>query len=188
MQAQTFFSLAAFLALGSWLGGAPVPMDKPVLELEFHPKGVAPSGEKVTLTPREKVLREGGILALPIKLRSEARGEVKTVLAREWHGGEWPATNLFASVTPAGEKKDRAFVPVYLAGEDPGVPPLTVVKAGETLEVKVRVDWPGTGSVKTSPLIEKPGEYRVEILLVFEADGKRQYVRGPATTVYLLEK
>lgn len=53
--------------------------------------------------------------------------------------------------------------------------------AGRAIGIKLRMDWPGTGSVKGNPLIGAPGKYVVRFALVIEAGGKKQYVTsGPS--------
>jgi hypothetical protein len=47
------------------------------------------------------------------------------------------------------------------------------------------MDWPGTGSVHTQPLIRNPGEYSVRFALVIEIGGKEQYVVSERQTVTL---
>ena len=72
---------------------------------------------------------------------------------------------------------------MYLAGEDPSAPRSVSLAAGKSTEVELRMDWPGTGSVKGDPLITTPGKYVVRFALVFEADGKRQYALSVPTVI-----
>ena len=59
---------------------------------------------------------------------------------------------------------------------------------GKAIDLKLRMDWPGTGSVIAAPLIEAPGKYTVRFILVFEVSGKQQYVISTAKVVEFLAK
>jgi len=155
-------------AAASKLGNLP-------LDFEFH-RQVAASDTKVQLVPAASVARTKKGLALKLKITNASPDDFKTTLAHEWHGGEWPLTALYASVTDAADKGPQSFVPVYLIGEDPAPARSITLAAGKAKEVELRMDWRGTGSVKGSPLIREPGEYLVRFALVFEISGKEQYV------------
>lgn len=150
-----------------------------------HP-GVKASRARVHLTvaKQARVLADGHIsLALIVGNRSKLA--LETSLPHEWHGGEWPLTNLYLSVTPVGSQRLRAFHPAYLLNERLEATAPTRIQRGDAKTVDVRMDWSGTGSVHGVPLMER-GEaktYRVYALLVFTADGKKQHVVGPETTV-----
>jgi hypothetical protein len=131
---------------------------------------------KVELVAGKNVVKEKRGLVLPLTITNASREAIKTTLAREWHGGEWPPTSLFASVTPVAEKEHKPFAPVYLVGEDQQAPRPVSLAAGRSTDIELRVDWPGTGSVKGDPLIQKPGKYVVRFALVFEVGGKKQHV------------
>jgi hypothetical protein len=157
------------------------------MEFEFH-RGKVPATElKVELVGGKKVVKERRGLVLPLTITNASGEAIKTTLAHEWHGGEWPPTSLFASVTPIADKESKPFVPIYLAGEDPGVPRAVSLAAGKSTEIELRVDWPGTGSVKGDPLIQKPGKYVVRFALVFEAGGKQHVVSAPVEVEYKSE-
>jgi hypothetical protein len=168
---------------GAFLIAVPAPRTLPVRDLEFH-KAVPGSKLSVSVTPAARAHREGKVLVLTVRIRNESREEVVTRLAHEWHGGEWPPTDLFASAIPnEGKKASAPCVPVYLAGEDAAAPRARTLPPGEAIEVNVRVDWPGTGSVKANPLMQTAGDYKVQLLLVFTAGEKKQYISGAVTTV-----
>jgi hypothetical protein len=145
------------------------------MEFEFDRQVVA-SGEKVELSAAARIVRTKQGLTLRLKIANESADEIRTRLAHEWHGGEWPSTGLYASVVRAADKRSDHFIPVYVVGEDPAATKPVVIAAGKATNVDLRMDWPGTGSVKTSPLVREPGEYSVRFALVFEAGGKKQYV------------
>jgi RNA polymerase sigma factor (sigma-70 family) len=171
------------------------PIKAPARDFEFHKK-VAPSRLKIELSSSSMVrerapFRRGGRrtnqtkpgLVLALTITNTSARKIVAKLAHEWHGGEWPTTALYASVTPAGDRQVKPFAPVYLAGEDQRAARRVSLAAGKSLDVSLRVDWPGTGSVPARPLIGKPGSYTVRFALVFEADGKRQYACTPPVTV-----
>ena len=163
------------LALGlAMLFGAPDKEEASEANLEFH-KGVPSSDLKIKMSPAATMTGKKPIV-LSLKIANESEEEIKTALAHEWHGGIWPPTDIYASVTPEKEKKIRPFHPVYLVGEDQNVTRKTTLAPGKTTLVNLRMDWPGTGSVKTDPLVSAPGKYAVRLALVFEVSGKQQYV------------
>jgi hypothetical protein len=186
---------AAVVALLSALlcFGAPAPFAKKMdlvakkMDFDFHKK-VPPSGLKIELSPASTVTRTRKGLLLSLKVTNGSSGKIKTTMAHEWHGGEWPLTALYASVTPEKDKKPRAFAPVYRAGENQGAVRSVTLTAGKAIDLELRMDWPGTGSVIGVPLIEAPGKHTVRFVLVFEVAGKQQYVITTAKVVNLLPK
>ena len=98
----------------------PVKKVEGPMSLEFH-KDVPPSALKIVLAPEAKGTRSDKKLVLAVKVTNESPDEITATLAHEWHGGLWPPTDLYVSVTPADAKKPRPFVPVYLVGEDPSI-------------------------------------------------------------------
>src|SRR5262245_29949431 len=157
------------------------------MDLLFHRK-VPSSDLKVELSPAANVTRTKRGLVLPLKITNASAGEVKTTLAHEWHGGEWPLTALYASVAPEKGKESKPFTPVYLAGEDRDAARAVTLAAGKAIDLVLRMDWPGTGSVIADPLIKAPGRYAVRFILVFEASGKQQYVVSAPRVVELSAK
>ncbi|MBC7821447.1 MAG: M56 family metallopeptidase, partial [Planctomycetaceae bacterium] len=121
-----------------------------------------------------------------VRIANQSPHELTAKLAHEWHGGEWPPTGLYASVTPWLTLHDAPFRPAYLFGENEGraTEPLTI-PAGQSSDITVRLDWPGTGSVPATPLIDpkQPGKYRVRWLLVFDSQGGPQYVVSNSATM-----
>jgi hypothetical protein len=148
---------------------------KAAMDFEFH-RQVVPSNLKIRLSPASKVARMKTGLALQLTIANESDRDISTTLSHEWHGGEWPTTGLYAAVTRGTEEDSLRLQPVYLFGEDPQGEGATAIAAGKEKQVELRVDWPGTGSVKTEPLIQNPGKYSVRFALVFKVAGKEQYV------------
>src|SRR5262249_43705544 len=131
---------------------------------------------------------EKGRLVLALKVINASSDTIKTTMTYEWPGGELPLTALYASVTPEKDKKPRAFAPVYRVAEDLDTGRSVTLAAGKAIDLELRMDYPGTGSVIAVPLIEAPGKYTVRFILVFEVSGKQQYVVTTAKVVEFLAK
>jgi hypothetical protein len=178
--------IASIVLIASFLGfplpAAPVPKMAPIRDFEFHKK-VLPSRLKIELSSSAGVSKTKHGLVLSLKITNSSARQIVAHLAHEWHGGEWLSTALYASVTSSDDKKSKPFVPVYLAGEDQRAARRINMATGKSMDVKLRMDWPGTGSVPATPLIGKPGKYTVRYALVFEVDGKRQYVLSAPVVV-----
>ena len=74
--------------------------DETEMQFEFHRGGVPATGVKVELAAGDSVVKDNRGLVLTLKITNAASEMIKTSLAHEWHGGEWPPTSLFASVAP----------------------------------------------------------------------------------------
>ena len=150
-----------------------------------QPPGVKASRARVILTVAKQVrVLAKGHISLAVTIENLSRLTLKTSLAHEWHGGMWPPTDLYLSSTPVDSQKLRAFHPAYLLGESAEATKPTIIPPGRSKSVNIRMDWWGTGSVKGVPLMNLgAGAYKVYPLLVFTADGKKQYVMGPGVTV-----
>lgn len=155
-----------------------------VMDFEFFRK-VSASDQKIELVPAAKVKRTKQGLMLSLKITNASPIDLQTTLTHEWHGGEWPPTALYASIQGPGDAEPRGFAPVYLIGEDPNAPRSVTLADGKGKDVELRMDWPGTGSVRGRPLIQEAGEYAVRFALVFEIAGKKQYVVTPTQIVVL---
>ena len=120
----------------AWKGRVEAEVTVPVkkaegpMSLEFH-KEVPPSALKIVLAPEVKGTRSDKKLVLRVKVTNESPDEITATLAHEWGGGEWPTTDLYASVTSADAKELRPFVPAYLVGEDPSLTRETAVAHGQ---------------------------------------------------------
>ena len=148
----------------------------------------SPSGLAIEVFPAGKVERTATGLKLSLRIANRSAHDLTTIVPHEWHGGEWARTNLYASVTPQLRIRQAAFEPAYLFGENEGkaAEPLTV-EAGKSVDIEVRMDWPGTGSVIGSPFLtgDQPGVYRVRFALAFESHNGFQYVVSPTGLVTL---
>src|SRR5262245_35701276 len=174
--------LFAFFAFGT-----PAPKGPAKLDFEFH-KRVPASGLKIDLSSAATVTRTKHGLVLQLKITNTSANEIKTTLAHEWHGGEWPLTALYASATPEKDKHPKPFTPVYLAGEDPDAARAVTLAPGKAIDLELRMDWPGTGSQIAVPLIEAPGKYVIRFALVFEVSGRQEYIASAPKVVELLVK
>lgn len=161
--------------------------DRPMIEWQEE-NGMSPTGLDVELSPASRVDRTSAGLKLSVRIANRSPHDLETTLEHEWHGGEWPHANLYAAVTPHLEVNDAPFKPVYLLGEQAGkgAPP-TTIETGRATDVDLRLDWPGTGSVKGTPLLapDKPGVYRVRLLLAFQSNNGWQYAISPTALVTL---
>jgi hypothetical protein len=135
-------------------------------------KGPLASQRRIEIVPEGKVIRTKEGLILSVKIVNHSDKEITTRLAHEWHGGEWPATDLYASATHVQAKKQpKSLEPVYLKGEKSSdETKLTRIAPGKSVTVELRMDWPGTGSQPATPLLSSSeSESFVRVLMVFDA-------------------
>jgi uncharacterized protein (TIGR03067 family) len=178
---------------GIWSGRVRAnPVSVKVRKVEWldNRKKLSVSSLAVELIPAAQVTRtKAGRLVLPVTITNRSTQALVARLQHEWHGGIPPSTDLYAVVRPAKAKSETAFAPVYLLGERPEESGKKANLApGASTTIDLRMDWPGTGSVIVEPLMKAPGSYRVQLLLVFEAAGARQYVASREATVTLPAK
>src|SRR5260370_19495472 len=83
-------------------------------------KGPLASRLRIQIVPDSKVTRSKEALTLSVKITNHSAQEITARLAHEWHGGEWPSTDLFASATPLQAKPAKSLDPVYLHVEKHG--------------------------------------------------------------------
>jgi hypothetical protein len=141
----------------------------------------------VTMMPTASIDPKLKVLGLRVVLGNYSDGPIQVSAAHEWHGGIWNLTDVYALVSPSDAKLTRRFHPVYVAGESQEITKPTIIASKKSVPFVFRMDWPGTGSCPTSPLMvpAKSNEYKVKFLILFEAQGLRQYVISPETTVKL---
>jgi len=121
-------------------------------------------------------------LVLPIKLRAVRGPAVKLELLEEVRGGPFPWTPLHGCSKKSGGSDAHRLPwtcsPIYLAESEAAAaePTKTLslhVTSSNSPELPLRLDWRGTGSVMTEPLIAKAsGDYALQIFVVFEEHGK----------------
>ena len=153
-------------------------------------KGPLASRLRIEIVPDAKVTRTKEALTLSVKITNHSVQEITTRLAHEWHGGEWPSTDLYASATPVQAKQAKSLEPVYLKGENQGETKLTRIAPGKSVTVELRMDWPGTGSVKAMPLLSSSqSEGYVRVLMVFDTGGNaRQYAASAVKYVKIVDE
>jgi hypothetical protein len=85
-----------------------------------------------------------------------------------------------------GAAKAVPFQAAFLIGEYPGkMTEKTMIPAGKSVTVNVRMDWRGTGSNPTEPFMNplQSGQYRLRLPLVFEAEKTRQFIASSEQVV-----
>lgn len=131
--------------------------------------GAIASSMRIEILPEGKVTRTKQGLSLPVKIVNHTTQAITTRPSHEWHGGKWPSTDLYASVTPVQTKEVRLFQPVYLIGEKQGESIPTRIEPGKSATVELRMDWAGTVSVPGMPLLTTADrEAVVRVLIVFD--------------------
>jgi hypothetical protein len=153
-------------------------------------KGPLASRRRIEILPDAKVNRTKNGLTLAVKIVNHSAQEITTRLAHEWHGGEWPSTDLYASATHVQAKQARPLVPVFLKGEQHVETKLTRIAAGESITVQLRMDWPGTGSQPAEPLLSPTqSEANVRVLMVFDTGGNaREYAASAVKYLKIVDE
>lgn len=153
-------------------------------------KGSLASRRRIEILPDAKVSRTKKGLTLSVKIVNHSVQEITTRLAHEWHGSEWPSTDLYASATHVQAKQAKPLVPIFLKGEQQGEAKLIRIAPGKSVTVELRMDWPGTGSVIATPLLSpSESESNVRVLMVFDSGGKaREYAASAVRYVKIVDK
>jgi hypothetical protein len=153
-------------------------------------KGPLTSRLRIQIVPDSKVTRSKEAMKLSVKITNHSAQEITTRLAHEWHGGEWPSTDLFASATHVQAKQANSLEPVFLHGEEQGKTELTRIPPGKSVTVELRMDWPGTGSVTATPLLSSSmSECYVRVLMVFDTGGNaREYAASAVKYVKIVDE
>ena len=78
----------------------------------------------------------------------------------------------------------------YLSGELGTEPEPTIWQPGQSHVFVLRMNWPGTGSMGSWPLIDAnvPGKYAVRVSLVFEVGETSEYVASPQLQIEVRKK
>src|SRR2546422_10924472 len=141
--------------------------------------------EATTLHSRELLLVNGKtqVLSIPTAIENHSETTIVTTIAHEWYGGLWPPTDLYVVVKKRTEQ-DKVWLssPGYLVGELGSTGSFTRVEQGGRRSLDIRLNWPGTGSCPTQPLIRdsEPGPYLIKFLLFFKAKNElRQFIETP---------
>lgn len=133
------------------------------------------------IRPRNLYLANGktSVLSIPIDIANSSSHSISLNLAHEWYGGIWPPTDLYVAKQLRGVKGTFwADAPGYLVGEKDSMGSKIVLKPRETKSFDIRLNWPGTGSVPTMPLIDesRADTYSIKFLLLFKANNSEEYV------------
>jgi len=125
------------------------------------------------------------VLVLPVKVTNKSQKIIKANIAHEWYGGEWPPTDLHVYME-VNEKP--AIYPVFLVGEKGSAAKATTLRPGESTHLNLRMDWPGTGSVRGMVLMQadKSATYSLRLVLFFKGKEKKQYVISPKMQIKVM--
>jgi hypothetical protein len=94
------------------------------------------------------------VLCLRVKLQNTSQTHILVVTPHEWHDGLWKDTDVYALVYSGSKRDINRFHPVYLAGEMDGkATTMTIILSGQTASLLFRMNWSGTGSCRTEPLM-----------------------------------
>ncbi len=174
---------APFRASGNLTARPPAGLRRTTLDLRI-------SAIKNAITPvsGRRDNKQSDVLELPIRIENRSAETITANVAHEWHGGEWPPTDLGAAVRSAGDKPGKwKTSEVYLSGELGSKEATTVWKPGESRDFVLRMNWPGTTTRSQSvPLINAgaPGKYTVRVSLIFRAG--ELYQLGLKTPQYIV--
>lgn len=163
-----------------------LPFHSSLMELERALPGLKPtrldlritgSAEVVRPKPEARTLGQQAILGFPVRIENRSKLTITANIANEWYGGEWPTTDLYASLRKKEDKGDRLIShEIYVVGET-GKTEAFVWKPGESHEVILRLNWPGTGSQHGGAFVRdsSPGTYLLRIFLIFRSPPPNMY-------------
>ena len=139
--------------------------------------------QKIRAVTESRALGQQAILSLPVRIENRSKRTIAAYVANEWYGGEWPQTDLYASVRKSGEQSSRwVSHEVYVAGETGHVAAYTW-RPGDAHEFSLRLNWPGTGSMPGGLLLSEsaPGKYSLKVFLIFRSanDYGFEYAESP---------
>ena len=130
------------------------------------------------------------VLSIPVEITNSSSRSIRMNLSHEWYGGIWPPTDLYVAVRLSGaEKTTWEDAPGYQVGEKDSVSGKTKLAPGQTKTFDIRLNWPGTGSIPTMPLVDesRPGKYSIKFMLFFHLGGSQEYVESQAVDIELLK-
>src|SRR6266568_4412498 len=131
------------------------------------------------------------VLALPIRIDNHSHRTIRAEIAHEWFGGIWPPTDLGAAVRRIDDPMDKwRASEVYLVGQLGTLTVPTVWEPGQSHDFVLRMNWPGTGSIRAKPLmdISKPSQYVVKVSLIFKAGESFEYAESPPMEIKVTAK
>lgn len=82
------------------------------------------------------------------------------------------------------QSQNRDLSPVFLEGET-GKEEHLIWRAGQTQTLRLRLDWPGTGSVRGGTIVpaDQAGQYSLRVVMFFESAGRKQWIVSPRIRV-----
>jgi hypothetical protein len=159
----------------TWRVGVPQPSP-----LDLRISALANS---ITTVPKQLHNGKADVMELPIRIENKSNQTVAANITHEWYGGVWGSTDLGVAVRRADDEPGNwRMSPVFLSGELGGEDAPTIWQPGQSHDFVLRMNWPGTGSQPSVPLIaaNTTGEYLVRVSLVFEVKGNLQPVTAAA--------
>lgn len=121
------------------------------------------------------------ILSIEVEIRNESPKTFRSQISHEWYGGIPPPTEVLISGKLSGrDETHRLTVPAYQVGNLDTSQVVWIWMPGESRKAKIRLNWPGTGSVPSEPLIDsaKPGVYAIRFLLFLKFDDWVFYIES----------
>lgn len=167
-----------------------IPPITPAFAKLLERSGIFTSSNSVTVAPVtaeanpqivDGINGEHLVLSFPVEITNSSLRPISMALSHEWYGGIPPQTDLQMAVMKKGQTGMVWDVgPGYQVGAIGDIDE-TLLQPGETKRLDIRLNWPGTGSCPSEPLIDalKSGKYNGKLLLLFRSDGVQQYVESP---------
>jgi hypothetical protein len=119
------------------------------------------------------------VLSIPVEIKNSSSQTISMNLAHEWYGGIAPLTDFYvAALVTNWEKKLFWYAqPAYQVG-NLGIINNTILKPKESTTIDVRLNWHGTGSSPTEPLIDEfiPSKHTIQFLLFFKTRVSEEYL------------
>ena len=142
---------------------------------------IKPKATKITARKLKSVNGEVSVLSIPVEITNSSSQTINMNLAHEWYGGIWAPTDFYVAVKLFDTEKKTVWedLPAYQVGNlDENNK--TVLHPGDSIIVDVRLNWRGTGSVPTEPLIDEsiPNKHTIKFLLFFNGLIHRKLMKG----------
>jgi len=151
---------------------------------------VQPTSSTITRTIQKSSDGVHTITVLSVRVAiSNFSGEpISSLVAHEWYGGIPPPTDL--QLFGRDIVKDKVYwetSPGFQVGNLGTAEPETQFKPGDTISFDIRLNWPGTGSVEMSPLIDEssPGRHTVRFVLFYKEGDSQKFVESKAFDLVL---
>jgi hypothetical protein len=112
------------------------------------------------------------VLELPVRIENHSAQTISSSIPYESGGGLWTPGDLAAAVRPVNDTSTTwVAAPVFRSGEG-GVDLPTTWDPGQSFIFVLRLNWPGTGSVRSMPLIDhiQPASYDIKFRLALGSE------------------